>query len=118
MKVPGIVLESWGVTGITANGSLQTLTGNGTISLVSGTTYWVDVIPNLDIFGVWYYNSTGATSTVFGDDFPTEFYSTDAQAGALEVDGTTETVTPEPGTLTLLVSLLGMAGAFRRKLRS
>jgi hypothetical protein len=118
---PGTVLESWTASGLPSSGTssttLQTLTSTGGIELVSGDTYWVAVLPgasNTD--AVWNFNSAGATGTLYGTLGSGWVNEGSKTTGAYEVLGTSETVTPEPGTFALLGSgLLGLAGAMRRK---
>jgi hypothetical protein len=119
---PGAVLESWTVSGLPTNGiccPITALSGNGTVLLESGTTYWVAALPGDSVaFDSWAYNSTGASGTVFenmGSGWA--LYSSGVTVGAFEVQGEASTI-PEPGTLSLLGSgFLGLAGMLRRRLR-
>jgi hypothetical protein len=66
---PGAILQSWNVTNLPQKPpccALQTLQGNGTIALGSGTPYWVAVLPSAaDTNALWLPNPTGATQNPF-----------------------------------------------------
>ncbi len=119
--IPGAVLESWSVTGLpTYSGSccaLQTLSGDGTIPLFSGTPYYVAVLPNdinSDTWALWNLNDTGATGNTFENQGTGWFvYETGQPAAAFEVQGNT----PEPGTAALMLAAAAVAlfGKLRRR---
>ena len=118
---PGAVLESWSVSNLPSVltcCALQVLSGNGSILLESGTTYWVAVLPgNSDTFALWNLNSTGATATEF-ENFGNGWVPNPgiSPTGAFEVQGNSA-ATPEPSTITLLgAGILGLAGVIRRRL--
>ncbi len=116
---PGSVLESWSISGLpfeTTCCSLTALSGNGTIPLESGSTYWVGVLPGADdSFGSWAGNTTGVSATEFENEGTGWSQHGFNSVGAFEVQGSP---VPEPGTLSLLgTGLLGLAGLMRRKLR-
>lgn len=121
---PGSVLQSWSVNGLPSLGTccaLQTLLGNGTIPLTSGTPYWVAVLPaGADTRAGWNLNSTGAAGTQFENQGAGWFqYSTSQALGAFEVQGVQNpgTGVPEPGTavLTLAAGMLALLGKLRRR---
>ena len=62
---PGSILQSWTDSTLPVGNNvcctLQTFLANGTIPLVAGTTYWVEVLPGANTWGWWAQNSTGAT---------------------------------------------------------
>jgi hypothetical protein len=117
---PGAVLESWNVSGVPTNGiccPMTALSGNGTLLLESGTTYWVAVLPGDSVaFDSWAYNSTGDTGTVFenmGSAWALYATGPGVTVGAFEVQGSP---VPEPDTLGLLGGgLLVLAGLLRRR---
>jgi hypothetical protein len=119
---PGTVLESWSVSGLQINGTcctLLALSGNGTILLESGMTYWVAALPGDSLaFDSWEYDSTGVTGTVFENEGTGwALYSNGVTDGAFEVQGEASTI-PEPGTPGLFGSgLLGLIGLLRRRSR-
>jgi uncharacterized protein (TIGR03437 family) len=60
---PGNILQSWTLTNTlpTSNAccTLQRLSGDGTISLIAGTTYWVAVLPGANTWAWWDQNVIG-----------------------------------------------------------
>lgn len=120
---PGGVLEAFSVAG----SSLQPL-GSGTAvvdltsllhpTLTAGTEYWVTVFSDTNNTIAWNWNSTGNTNNtaVSTDGGATWFAPSSETPGALQVDGPSTTVIPEPGTFALLgTSLAGLVGFGRRK---
>jgi hypothetical protein len=128
---PGTVLESWTASPLSPEAQCCTLTalsGNGSIQLEAGTTYWVGVLPDAsDNFVLWNFNSTGAFTDTEYENYgngwvPNKVVET-YETGAFEVLGTGSTeppppTVPEPGTMTLLgTGLLGLAGMLRQRFR-
>jgi len=119
----GTALETFTVAGgtlPTLGTSLhQTFTSILNPALTSGTKYWVVVIDALgNNQSTWSLNTTGATATNADSiDGGTSWNSPTGQTpGAFEVDGSTGSVTPEPGTLGMMLGgglLLGLIRKIR-----
>jgi len=110
---PGTVLETWNFSG---TGAAQALTGDGSASLTSGNSYWLEIDPQTaNDSGAWYLNSTGASGT---------FLYTSGGVwnnfnGTLSVFRVETTPVPEPISLSVLgAGLIGVAFRRRRARRS
>jgi hypothetical protein len=115
---PGTVLQSWNVENlplITSCCVLATLSGNGTITLVAGLPYWVDVQPTSpQSYMVWDWNTVGVSTNPCCATPPGTLLINDGSgwahqsqfaypAPAFEV---LAEATPEPGTSSLLATAL------------
>ena len=117
---PGTALQLWNVNNLPAAYTcctLQTLSGNGTIVLRLGSTYWVAVFPGAtDTSAVWADNTIGATGP--------EAYNTGSGwhptrgvvNGAFDVLGA---AVPEPAAWAMmLVGIGGLGTAIRVRRRN
>jgi hypothetical protein len=117
--IPGAVLDSWSVNNLADSGTLKTLFGDGTISLASGTQYWVAALPGgADTWASWYSNSTGVTGPAaqnLGAGWA--LVGACCSSGAFDVQGT-ESAAPEPGTavLTFAACVLAALGKLRSRM--
>jgi len=115
---PGAVLESWSASGLPFGSpccSLTALSGNGTILLESGTTYWVGVLPgDNSTFAQWADNTTGATAALYENEgsgwSPVSGTLIENEgSGWILVSGTYE---PEPGVWVPVSASDSVEGAF------
>jgi len=124
--VPGSVLASF--TGLTSNGNnfgscciLTSITGISGLNLSTGTNYWMVIGPTSTTATTWeaWNFSNSATGN---DDYSTDGGKTwnmngTQPTGAFDILGGAPS-TPEPTSLLLFGSgLLGVIGAFRRKMK-
>jgi len=118
---PGATIESFTVSGASlgitgANNALVNLSSVLHPVLSNGTRYWITVVADLNDIIAWNLNSTGDSSAEANsqDGGSTWFSPSGFTPGAFEVDGTSNTNAPEPGTAALLVSGGLLLGLFRR----
>jgi hypothetical protein len=123
--LPGGDLEAWSVNGLApifTCCTLQALPGLGTLTLSSGTTYWVAAFPAADTLAVWNDNTTGVTGTraafdgsgwnIASQPDGTTVFTT----GAFAILGAPGpgTAVPEPGTGALALAAGVLALMMRR----
>jgi hypothetical protein len=122
--LPGSVLQSWSLSAgnlpqsLSPCCTLQTLTGNGTIQLISGATYFVALLPGDNVTNVgWYWNSTGVVQTPFRNTGGGWSPLASTPAGAFEVQGNIlPMATPEPAPmLTVSLSMVGLLSWLKRR---
>lgn len=112
--LPGGALESW--NGIAPNGTVgatTVLTGNGSLSLVAGTTYWVVMLPGQGSQpGSWGQVKDGSTG--FAYNFNGGPWTTNA--GPRSVFRVETQAVPEPTTFAALgLGAIALAARRRRK---
>lgn len=105
--IPGSVLESFHLAGVPSVGAIMTANSILTPALVTGTTYWVEVLPGAaDTAGLWMANNQGIRGEavlyppLFGPSW--RYFSNDAGVGAFDVTGGSSS-TPEPSAGLLLL---------------
>lgn len=118
--LPGVIMESWTVTGLPAFGGSYapvTLMSSGGVMLSAGQTYWIVASAGDPTnWSAWNENSIGATGNFdqFNNGVWSQFNGT---LSAFDVMGTTSS-SPEPASAALIgLGLLGMGGLIRRKRR-
>jgi len=118
--VGSTVIESWSANSVGSFGSWSapdTLAGNGTGSLVSGTAYWIEVVANpLSSNGYGVFNWSGNDSGV-GGTAGTDAYNTgtgwnyqSSTLGAFEIN-----VQPAPEPFTVVGLAVGSLALLRRR---
>jgi hypothetical protein len=108
---PGLFLESFSATNLPPgnNPALDTFVSVTNTPLIAGTTYWVVAMPVAqDSEGGWLINNTGAQGYSRTANDSLTWLPQIGDSPALEVDGASVSVVPEPASLQLLV--LGFAG--------
>ena len=115
--LPGGVLQSWSITGLPAIDScctLQTLMATGSTPLVSGTPYWVAVLPGAgDTLAEWNEVNDTPLGTVYQYANGAWNGYVGLRLGAYEVQGTAG---PEPAMLLpCAVVLLGLFARLRKR---
>jgi hypothetical protein len=119
---PGAVLESWFVDNLpSVCCTLQTLSGDGTIPLISGTQYWIAALPgdNFDAAS-WIIPADetmgplsfqGSSGGAWVNDVGTPGFDNFDLQPAFEVLGS-QSESPEPGTAGLFLAATGMLTLF------
>jgi len=117
---PGSVIESWTLTGLPQafNGSFtpEALTAAPGITLMEGTTYWLELLTSDGTVALWNYspNITGTTDVLGNVTGPSWVADSNQYVPAYDVQGTT--AAPEPSALPMLsagIILLGLVVARR-----
>jgi len=118
--LPGGVLESYTVSGLTSTPQLLTASSTSHPTLTAGQTYWFDLMGN-GSFCEWDFNSTdNSTGSAFRYTSADPWQASTAYpAGAFRVNGTPTSVVPEPSSLlaslTLLIGVVPFATIKRRR---
>jgi len=100
--LPGTILESWSVTGLSSTPKLEDLSASSLQPLSGGMTYWIVVAPLApDTSAGWMFNDTGDSSEFAFNEGSgwNVFNGGGGGSPALEVTGT---AVPEPSTLLLI----------------
>ncbi len=115
--LPGGAIESWTLTSLPQFGMagiFETVTPVSSVTLTSGTQYWVVASPIAsDTWDAWNLNNTGSTNPAASNSGGG--WATGETTSAFDVLGTPAGV-PEPTSIVLLATVLGsLAFALRRR---
>lgn len=109
----GAVLDTWTLTlaDLPDPQALVTLVPHTTVSLVSGTTYWLRAESNntTGTYG-WSRNSIGDVGQALSSNAGATFTISNGTALALEVNGAPPTAVPEPASIGMVLFGLGLIG--------